>query len=114
MAGGATWTGSLHGVDLGQGAKLPPVFGLATLQIELTTLEGTARFDDLTVLEDATAKPFRQASLQYPVTVADNAFANGTGTIHGRFFGPDHDEMAGIFDDHDPGVNLPARFGGKR
>ena len=51
LQGEVTWSGSLIGVDLGQ-AMLPPVFGDAELKVALSTLRGTASFDDLTVHVD--------------------------------------------------------------
>ena len=46
QTGAATWSGSLLGVGTHR-AMLPPVFGNAELEIQLASLEGTARFDDL-------------------------------------------------------------------
>ena len=48
VQGGVTWTGSLLGVDLDR-PMLPPVFGDVELQVELSSLQGTATFDNLTV-----------------------------------------------------------------
>ena len=109
QTGKATWTGSLLGVDTGR-AMLPPVFGNAELEIQLASLEGTARFDDLKSAVDEALRPFRIASLTYGIAVVDNGFADASGVLSGGFFGPAHNEMAGTLDD--PEWNLLAGFGG--
>ena len=113
LQGNVTWSGSLIGVDLGQ-AMLPPVFGNAELSVELSSLEGTALFDDLTVYVDGASGDFRKSSMEYAIDVAGNAFSDENGHVRGGFFGPAHEEMAGVLDDRTPEVNLLAGFGGKR
>lgn len=111
--GSATWTGSLIGVDLGS-ANLPPVFGDAELGVDLATLDGTAQFDNLTVHDDGEAVDFRSPSLMYDIEVTENSFADADGHVAGSFFGPAHEEMAGILNDQSSGVELLAGFGGTR
>ena len=113
LKGEVTWAGSLIGVDLGS-AKLPPVAGDAELRVHLETLDGTATFDHLTVHSDGTEHPFRAPSLEYEIEIGDNAFSDAAGRIEGGFFGPTHEEMAGVLDDRSPEVNLLAGFGGTR
>ena len=111
--GSATWTGSLVGVDLGV-AALPPVFGDAELVVDVATLDGVARFADLTVHNDGETVGFRAPDLMYAIQVAGNAFSDPDGRVAGSFFGPTHEEMAGVLDDQDPAVSLLAGFGGAR
>ena len=111
LEGQATWTGSLLGVDTGH-AALPPVFGDAALHVDLAMLAGSAQFDNLTVDVDGVSRVFRNSSLFYAVNVAGNGFSDEQGRIKGGFYGPEHEEMAGILDDRD--VNLLAGFGGAR
>ena len=111
--GSATYTGGLLGVDRGQ-AMLPPVVGDAQLHVDLSSLEGTARFENLAVLLKDGTSPFRQPNLEYAIEVGGNAFADADGYINGGFFGPAHEEMAGVLDDPSASVNLLAGFGGKR
>ena len=111
LRGEATWTGSLLGVDTGHEA-LPPVFGDATLKIALADLSGNLRFHNLVVDLNGVSRSFRQPGLQYGVTVAGNGFSDDRGAVRGGFFGPDHEEMAGVLDDRE--VQLLAGFGGKR
>ena len=111
--GSATWTGSLIGVDLGS-AHLPPVFGDAELAVDLTTLDGSAQFENLTVLDDGEAIGFRSPDLMYDIGVTGNSFSDADGHMAGSFFGPVHEEMAGILNDQTQGVELLAGFGGTR
>jgi len=113
LQGGITWSGSLIGVDLGQ-TMLPPVFGDAELQVELSTLRGTASFDDLTVHVDGGSSTFRSPRLEYDIGVTENAFSDADGRVLGGFFGPAHEEMAGLLDDRRAHVNLIAGFGGRQ
>ena len=109
--GSVTWSGSLIGVDLGSGG-LPPVFGDAMLSVDLSNFEGALRFDDLTVLTEGRASPFRAGSLEYFVDVSGNAFSDQAGRVHGMFYGPGHEEMAGVLHDDRPDIDLLGGFGG--
>ena len=111
--GAATWSGSLIGVDLGQ-PMLPPVFGDAELQVELSTLDGVALFDQLTVHVGGVSRAFRAPQLRYDIGVTGNNFSDRDGHVLGGFFGPAHEEMAGVLDDRRETANLIAGFGGKR
>ena len=111
LTGEVTWTGSLLGVDTGH-AALPPVFGDAALGVDLAVLTGTARFDNLIVDVNGVSRAFRMPNLEYAVGITDNGFSDEEGRIMGGFFGPAHEEMAGVLDDRD--VRLLAGFGGTR
>ncbi|MCY4381572.1 MAG: hypothetical protein OXE44_00280 [Nitrospinae bacterium] len=111
--GSVTWTGSLIGVDLGS-AHLSPVFGDAAVTVDLANLEGTAEFDNLTVVNNGEASVFRAPNLDYAIEVTGNSFSDSGGRIAGGFFGPAHEEMAGVLRDEAPNVNLLGGFGGTR
>ena len=111
--GDVTWSGSLIGVDVGQ-VMLPLVFGDAELRLDLSSLEGTAVFDDLTVHVDGVSSSFRESRLEYDIGVTGNVFSDEDGHVRGGFFGPAHEEMAGVLNDRTATVNLIAGFGGKR
>ena len=113
VTGRAVWSGALLGVDIGS-AKLPPVFGDAELGVDLETFEGTAAFDNLTVAADGARRAFRAPRLQYGITIAGSSFVDDEGRLAGRFFGPNHEEMAGVLHDGAADVNLLAGFGGVR
>ena len=111
LQGQVTWAGSLLGVDT-RHAALPPVFGDAELSVELADLTGTAIFDNLAVDVDGQSRTFRMSSLSYDVSVSQNGFSDEEDRIMGGFFGPSHEEMAGVLDDRE--VSLLAGFGGRR
>ena len=111
LTGEVTWTGSLLGVDTGH-AALPPVFGDAELGVDLADLTGTALFERLKVDVDGVSSAFRMSSLSYDISVSGNGFSDDDGIIAGGFYGPAHEEMAGVLDDRD--VSLLASFGGTR
>ena len=113
MTGSATWTGALLGVDIGR-AMLPPVFGDAAMTVDLADLDGTLAFSNLTTAIDGEVHDFRRRSLDYAITVTGNGFGDGNGIVQGSFYGPGHEEMAGVLDDRSSGVNLIGGFGGVR
>ena len=53
-------------------------------------------------------------SLEYAIAVTSNAFSDQEGRVQGGFFGPAHEEMAGVLHDPSTAVNLLAGFGGTR
>ena len=111
--GTVTWSGSLIGVDLGS-PGLPPVFGDAELSVDLSSLEGSARFGDLTVAANGEPNGFRTGTLVYDIAVTGNSFSDSEKRVTGGFFGPAHEEVAGVLRDEAPGVDLLAGFGGTR
>ena len=111
--GSVTWSGSLIGVDLGS-AHLAPVFGDAEITVDLTTLQGDAEFNNLVVVNNGAASTFRAPNLDYAIAVTGNSFSDSGGRIAGGFFGPAHEEMAGVLRDEALNVNLLGGFGGKR
>ena len=63
---------------------------------------------------DGVSSAFRAPRLEYTIGVAGNAFSDEDGRVLGGFYGPAHEEMAGVLDDRTADVNLLAGFGGKR
>ena len=119
LSGNAVWKGNLLGVDLGR-ARLPPVVGKAKLSVDLATLTGHVRFSDLTVhvgsgsSQSIRSKAFRRPNLRYGIDVTGNNFADANNRVQGGFYGPAHQEMAGVVNDTRPEVNLLGGFGGAR
>ncbi len=114
LTGTVSWSGSLLGVDLARNAAFAPVTGSVALTVDLATLDGQTRFDNLRVGTRNGDAPFRHTSLSYAIDVDGNSFADAAGHVKGGFFGPAHQEMAGRLDDRTPGVDLLAGFGGER
>ncbi len=112
-SGPSTWRGSLIGVARGR-AMLPPVFGDAALTVDLSTLQGTARFENLTMVIDGQPITIQPGGLAYSISIDENGFSDPAGRIQGAFFGPGHEEMAGILDDPLLNLSLLAGFGGVR
>ena len=92
---------------------LPSVSGDAELQVDLSTLQGTATFDNLTVHVGGESNAFRSQRLEYAIGVAANNFSDEHGRVVGGFFGPGHEEMAGVLDDRRATVNLLASWGSR-
>ena len=111
LGGTATWEGMLIGVDTSTTA-LAPVTGDAALEVDLATLAGQARFEDLEKHVDGKTSAFGEGSIAYGVDVTGNAFQDAEQRVQGAFYGPGHQEMAGTVDDVPR--NLLAAFGGQR
>ena len=109
--GTASWKGSLLGVDVGS-PTMAPVSGVATLTVHMDTMDGIASFEELTVGMHGETRPFRTSELQYKVNVEENGFADAGGYLNGTFYGPEHEEMAGILNDQRDEAGLIAGFGG--
>ena len=113
LAGSATWRGVLLGVDIASGG-LAPVSGDAALSVDIDTFEGSATFDNLMVHVNGQAASFRSPRLEYAVGIDGNGFSDVDERVEGGFYGPGHEEMAGVVHDTRSGVNLLAGFGGVR
>ena len=113
VTGSASWSGNLIGVDRAS-PDYAPVLGSATLEIELDTMRGEARFEALTTVRDATPSPFRHTALGYDISLDGNAFSDADRRVGGALYGPQHQEMAGVLDDDRAGIELLGAFGGAR
>ena len=98
--GSAVWSGRLVGLT----PALDEVRGRAVLTLELDTLAGSLRFDELT---------WEAGNLDYSVAVAGAGFSRtggDAGEIDGRFYGVHRGGMGGTLKRED----LAAGFGGRR
>ena len=111
--GTLTWSGSLLASDM---ASFAPVFGEAEIVLSADTLDGTVQFLNLQTVEDVEAQArltaWRKSSLAYDVTVEENGFTDADGKVMGGFYGPNHEEAAGILDD--AAEKILGAFGGTR
>ncbi len=111
--GTLTWNGSLLASDM---ASFAPVFGEAEIVLSADTLDGTVQFMNLRSVVDVEAQAqltaWRKSSLAYDVTVEENGFTDTDGKVMGGFYGPNHEEAAGILDD--AAEKILGAFGGIR
>ena len=113
LTGSVTWRGVLVGADIAS-EGLAPVTGDARLALDLATFEGTAGFENLRVHEDGETSDFRATALEYAISVEGNGFADADRRVDGAFYGPGHEEMAGVVNDGRSSVNLLGAFGGTK
>jgi len=111
------WEGSTLGVDVSDNRMLP-VTGDAALDVTLTAtaVSGTATLDRLVRHENGATQGFREPTLSYPLEIdaEANTFVatrRNAYDLRGGFYGPAHDEMAGIVNDEE--AELLASFGGR-
>ena len=111
--GTLTWNGSLLATDL---EKFAPVFGDTRIVLSGDTLDGSVSFTNLRTVKDAEGEvalmAWRRASLGYGVKVEGNSFRDVGTKVSGDFYGPQHEEVAGVLNDG-PEKILGA-FGGTR
>ena len=111
--GTLTWNGSLLAIDI---EKFAPVFGEAEIVLSADTLDGAVQFLNLRSVIDVEAQAqltgWRKSSLAYDVTVEENGFTDTDGKVMGGFYGPNHEEAAGILDDR--AEKILGAFGGRR
>ena len=111
--GTLTWSGSLLATDM---AKFAPVFGEAEISLSADTLDGTVQFLNLRSVVDVEAQAqltgWRKSTLAYDVSVEANGFTDKDGKVMGGFYGPNHEEAAGILDDR--AEQILGAFGGTR
>ena len=96
-----------------------PVTGDAALDVTLTEAEvsGTATLDELVRHQDGATQAFREPTLSFELEIdpeANTFVADEPDLFHlrGGFYGPEHNEMAGILNHAQ--AELLASFGGKR
>ena len=107
------WNGSLLAADL---ARYAPVFGNAQVTLSADNLDGTVEFTDLRTVRDVDGQTrlvgWRRATLAYGVAVTENGFVDADGNVTGGFYGPNHEEVAGILSDDAESIH--GAFGGTR
>ena len=116
LQGTVTWKGGLLGLT----PSLRSVGGNAHISIDLGTMDGRAEFTELQSWPAGQAPAslgsgtqWHTGRLSYGVTVGGNYIRStdgDVGTLHGRFYGPAHEGVAGSLERHD----LTGAFGGTR
>ncbi|MDE0052481.1 MAG: hypothetical protein OXO52_22075 [Rhodospirillales bacterium] len=111
--GTLTWNGSLLAADL---TRYSPVFGNAQITLSADDLDGTAEFTDLRTVRDVNGQAllvgWRRTTLAYDLTVGENGFMDADENVNGTFYGPNHEEVAGILSDDIEHIH--GAFGGTR
>ena len=93
-AGDATWEGVMLGHT--RHGAVHPLQGDATLDFELETMTIDVYFSNIENVETGNEAPNMQFS---DIPVSNGGFTTRTETAHiaGRFFGPEHQEVGGVF-----------------
>lgn len=91
----ATWTGAMLGHTRGQEA-IHPLQGDATIGFDFDAMTVNVSFANVTNLETGAEHPGGEFS---DIGVSDGGFESRTATAHirGRFYGPAHEEVGGVF-----------------
>lgn len=92
--GNATWEGIMLGHTRGQ--DVDALQGDATIDFELNAMTVDVSFSNITNQETGADQPGVEFS---DIPVSNGAFTNRTATAHiaGRFYGPAHEEVGGVF-----------------
>lgn len=92
--GNATWEGIILGHTRGQ--DVDALQGDATIDFELNAMTVDVSFSNITNQETGADQPGVEFS---DIPVSNGAFTNRTATAHiaGRFYGPAHEEVGGVF-----------------
>lgn len=117
LEGAAVWSGMLFGftpgVNVVKGGATP-VRGVATIGVDLPTLDGTAAFTDMQMVQtDYSLAQWGKGYLLYEIAISGNHFmqtGGDEGYLTGAFFGPYHESVGGTLERED----LTAAFGAER
>ena len=110
-AGGGSWTGVMAGVDTGgEATKGNRIQGDAEIAIEdFDDPKAGVRFTGIHDLVTGDARPDMIWS-EIPLTAGSFMTGSDGDSIAGRFYGPNHEEVGGVFDRND----VIGAFGAKR
>ena len=111
--GNATWRGVMVGGRIGETADFgDPVRGDATLTYDFANTDMDVAFTNIRSIRDV-AVPARYPNMYWQnLEVSHGRFGGGFDdpTIEGRFYGPDHEEVGGVFQRD----RIVGAFGGQR
>ena len=113
VSGNATWRGVMVGGRIGETADFgDPVRGDATLTYDFANTDMDVAFTNIRSIRDV-AVPARYPNMYWQnLEVSHGRFGGGFDdpTIEGRFYGPDHEEVGGVFQRD----RIVGAFGGQR
>ena len=113
VAGNATWEGVMVGGRIGETSEIgDPVRGDATLTYDFTNTDLDVAFTNIRSLRDVEIPATYPNMTWQNLQVRNGRFGGGFDdpTIEGRFYGPDHEEVGGIFQRN----RIVGAFGGQR
>ena len=93
----ATWKGAVVGADLGT-PQIDVIHGVATVDVDFSSTSVDVTFSSLVDLNNTSRSIADMAWVD--LSLSGGAFSDGSGTnqIKGRFFGPNHEEVSGVFE----------------
>ncbi|GEM_PF-1031006 len=100
VEGNATWEGVMVGGRIGETADYgDPLRGDATLTYDFTNADMDVTFSNIRSLRDVDVPATYPNMTWQNLSVRDGRFGGGFDdpTIEGRFYGPNHEEVGGIF-----------------
>ena len=106
----ATWTGAVVGGDYSVAYREHVIHGTAEVEVDFTSAALDVRFSDLTDLDTPTRSI---ADMEWSnVSIRGGSFSQGSGAnlLKGQFYGPNHEEVGGVFDRNE----IAGAFGGRR
>ena len=113
ISGSATWRGVMVGGRIGETADFgDPVRGDATLTYDFANTDLDVAFTNIRSLRDVTVPATYPNMYWQNLAVSNGRFGGGFDdpTIEGRFYGPNHEEVGGIFQRN----HIVGAFGGQR
>ena len=113
VAGNATWEGVMVGGRIGETSEIgDPVRGDATLTYDFGSAHMDVAFTSIRSIRDVDVPAVYPNMTWQNLPVRDGRFGGGFDdpTIEGRFYGPNHEEVGGIFQRN----RIVGAFGAKR
>ena len=94
----ATWKGAVVGADLGTSPRTHVIHGTATVEVDFSNPQVDVTFSSLVDLNNPGRSIANMEWMNLPLS--RGAFSSGSGAdqIQGRFYGPNHEEVGGVFE----------------
>ena len=108
VQGSAVWRGAMLGAEA---SRLDTVHGDATVTVDFATAETAVAFTNILNLARGTSLPsMRWSDLAIDSSGRFSARSGGTASLVGTFYGPNHEEVGGVFERND----IAGAFGARR
>ena len=93
-----TWTGAVVGMDYSVGQyRNHVIHGTATIDMDFVSSDLDVSFSDLVDLDDANRSIPDIGWSDLAVSTGAFSYGSGSNQIRGQFYGPDEDEVSGVF-----------------